>query len=35
MRLVRIADLRHCLISAFETLELSREDAEQLAEARS
>ena len=32
MRLVRIADLRHCLISAFETLELSREDAEQLAE---
>jgi hypothetical protein len=28
MRLVWIEDLRHCLIAAFETLELPREDAE-------
>jgi LDH2 family malate/lactate/ureidoglycolate dehydrogenase len=32
MRLVRIEDLRHCLISAFERLELLREDAQQVAE---
>jgi LDH2 family malate/lactate/ureidoglycolate dehydrogenase len=32
MHLVRIADLRHCLIAAFETLELPPQDAEQLAE---
>jgi LDH2 family malate/lactate/ureidoglycolate dehydrogenase len=32
MRLVRIEDLRHCLIEAFERLELPREDAEQVAE---
>jgi LDH2 family malate/lactate/ureidoglycolate dehydrogenase len=32
MRLVRIEDLRHCLIAAFERLELPREDAEQVAE---
>jgi Malate/L-lactate dehydrogenase len=32
MHLVRITDLRHCLIAAFETLELPPEDAEQLAE---
>ncbi|MFL5531198.1 MAG: Ldh family oxidoreductase [Gemmatimonadales bacterium] len=32
LRLVRIADLRHCLIEAFERLELPREDAEQVAE---
>ena len=32
MRLVRIEDLRDCLIAAFETLELPREDAEQVAE---
>ncbi|HET7271769.1 MAG TPA: Ldh family oxidoreductase [Rubrobacter sp.] len=32
MHLVRIQDLRHCLISAFERLELPREDAEQVAE---
>src|ERR671912_1074038 len=32
MRLVRIEDLRHCLIAAFETLELPPEDAEQVAE---
>src|ERR687898_988983 len=32
MRLVRIEDLRHCLIAAFETLELPREDAKQVAE---
>ena len=31
-RLVRIEDLRHCLIEAFETLELPREDAEQVTE---
>ena len=31
-RLVRIEDLRHCLIEAFETLELPREDTEQVAE---
>jgi LDH2 family malate/lactate/ureidoglycolate dehydrogenase len=31
-RLVRIEDLRHCLIAAFERLELPREDAEQVAE---
>lgn len=32
MRLVRIKDLWHCLIAAFERLELPREDAEQVAE---
>src|ERR687896_825177 len=32
MRLVRIEDLRHCLIAAFETFELPREDAKQVAE---
>ena len=32
MRLVRIEDLRHCLIAAFERLELPPEDAEQVAE---
>jgi LDH2 family malate/lactate/ureidoglycolate dehydrogenase len=32
MRLVRIEDLRHCLIAAFEQLELPHEDAEQVAE---
>ncbi|HEY6690452.1 MAG TPA: Ldh family oxidoreductase [Rubrobacter sp.] len=32
MHLVRIEDLRHCLIAAFERLELPREDAEQVAE---
>jgi LDH2 family malate/lactate/ureidoglycolate dehydrogenase len=32
MRLVRIEDLRHCLIAAFETLELPPEDAKQVAE---
>jgi LDH2 family malate/lactate/ureidoglycolate dehydrogenase len=32
MRLVRIDDLRHCLIAAFERLELPLEDAEQVAE---
>lgn len=32
MSLVRIEDLQHCLISAFEQLELPREDAEQVAE---
>jgi LDH2 family malate/lactate/ureidoglycolate dehydrogenase len=32
MRLVRIEDLRHCLMAAFERLELPREDAEQVAE---
>jgi LDH2 family malate/lactate/ureidoglycolate dehydrogenase len=32
MRLVRIEDLRHCLIAAFERLELPREDAQQVAE---
>ena len=31
-RLVRIEDLRHCLIAAFERLELPREDAEQVTE---
>ena len=30
--LVRSEDLRHCLITAFERLELPREDAEQVAE---
>jgi LDH2 family malate/lactate/ureidoglycolate dehydrogenase len=32
MRLVRIEDLRQCLIAAFERLKLPREDAEQVAE---
>ena len=32
LRLVRIKDLRYCLIAAFERLELPREDAEQVAE---
>src|SRR5215216_5959020 len=32
MSLVRIEDLRHCLVAAFERLELPREDAEQVAE---
>ena len=32
MHLVRIEDLRHCPIAAFERLELPREDAEQVAE---
>jgi LDH2 family malate/lactate/ureidoglycolate dehydrogenase len=32
MRLIRIKDLRHCLIAAFERLELPREDAQQVAE---
>src|SRR5215211_8363327 len=32
MRLVRIEELRHCLIAAFERLELPHEDAEQVAE---
>src|SRR5918999_2157552 len=32
MRLVRIEDLRDCLIAAFERLELPPEDAEQVAE---
>jgi LDH2 family malate/lactate/ureidoglycolate dehydrogenase len=32
IRLVRIEDLRHCLIAAFARLELPREDAEQVAE---
>src|ERR687898_486230 len=32
IRLVRIEDLRHCLIVAFARLELPREDAEQVAE---
>ena len=32
MSLVRIEDLRYCLIAAFEQLELPREDAEQLTE---
>src|SRR5918999_4834312 len=32
MRLVRIEDLRHCLIAAFELLELPLEDAKQVAE---
>ena len=32
MHLVRIEDLRHCLIAAFERLELPHEDAEQVAE---
>ena len=32
MRLVRIEDLRHCLMAAFERLELPREDAEQVVE---
>jgi LDH2 family malate/lactate/ureidoglycolate dehydrogenase len=31
LRLVRIEDLRYCLIAAFERLELPREDAEQVA----
>jgi LDH2 family malate/lactate/ureidoglycolate dehydrogenase len=31
-RLVRIEDLRHCLVAAFERLELPREDAAQVAE---
>ena len=32
MRLVQIEDLRHCLIAAFQRLELPPEDAEQVAE---
>ena len=32
MHLVRIEDLRTCLIAAFERLELPREDAQQVAE---
>jgi LDH2 family malate/lactate/ureidoglycolate dehydrogenase len=32
MHLVRIEDLQHCLIAAFDRLELPREDAEQVAE---
>jgi LDH2 family malate/lactate/ureidoglycolate dehydrogenase len=32
MALVRIEDLRHCMVVAFEQLELPREDAEQVAE---
>src|SRR5215217_7915101 len=32
MSLVRIEDLRHCLVAAFERLELPLEDAEQVAD---